>query len=266
MTTSLTFVNGRWRRSRLIAAAGLAVLLAGRGLAAANSLGISGNSGKQRGNCTDCHGGGAQPEVRFVGPTTVAPGAMATFRFEVVSAAPSQRAAGFNVASSQGDLAIETAQGGRRLPNNELTHNSPKQNSEGVAGWEFTWTAPTEIGTYTLFGAGNSVNFNGQQTGDRSNKTTLEVLVDEIDTPTPTPTATPPPATPTITPTRAPVPCVGDCDDSGVIAINELITAVNIAVGNLELSSCSDIDANDSGSVEINELISAVNATLGGCE
>jgi hypothetical protein len=35
-----------------------------------------------------------------------------------------------------------------------------------------------------------------------------------------TPTAPPPPG-----------PCVGDCDDNGTVAINELITKVNIALG-----------------------------------
>ena len=170
----------RGYRGALLAAATIAILLATGRPAAANSFGITGYSGKQGGNCTDCHSGGVEPEVRFVGPTMVAPGEMATFRFEVISRAVSQRRAGFNVASSEGALAIDAAQGGRRLPNNELTHNIPKENVEGVASWEFTWTAPTELGTYTLFGAGNSVNFNNQQTGDRSNKTTHEVLVGEI--------------------------------------------------------------------------------------
>ena len=82
---------------------------------------------------------------------------------------------------------------------------------------------PTEPGTYTLFGAGNSVNLNGQNSGDRSSTTTLDVLVaDAAADADATPTADLP--TPTVTPTLAPVPCVGDCDGSGDVGVNELIT------------------------------------------
>ena len=184
----------------------LAVLLASGGAlraapAGANSNGITGASGKQGITCTSCHSGGLPPEVRFIGPGTVAPGALATFRFEVQSIAPNQRRAGFNVASSEGRLDVVPDQGARRTQNNELTHTDPKQNVDMLAGWDFTWTAPDTPGVYTLFGAGNSVNFNGQSSGDRSATTTLEVAV-AVDTPTPT--ATPQPPTPTITPTRSP--------------------------------------------------------------
>ena len=176
--------------------------------------------------------------------------------------APNQRRAGFNVASSDGRLDVVPDQGARRAQNGELTHTGPKQNVDMVAGWDFTWTAPDEPGTYTLFGAGNSVNFNGNSNGDRASTTTLDI---EVANATPTPTATPLPPTPTITPTRAPVPCVGDCNASGDVAVNELITAVNIALGNAGIEICTDIDVNDSGAVEINELIAAVNAALSGC-
>jgi hypothetical protein len=70
------------------------------------------------------------------------------------------------------------------------------------------------------------------------------------------------------TPTRTqgmPGECVGDCDDSGSVAINELILGVNISLGSAELSRCSAFDRNDSGGVEINELIGGVNASLNGC-
>lgn len=228
----------------------------------ANTGGITGMSGKQGTTCSSCHGGGLMPEVRFIGPGTVAPGALATFRFEVQSMALNQRRAGFNVASSEGRLDVLPEQGERRTQTNELTHTAPKQNVDMLAGWDFTWTAPDAPGIYTLFGAGNSVNFNGQSNGDRSNTTTLDV---EVAVDTPTPTVTPQPPTPTITPTRAPVPCVGDCNGSGDVAVNELVTSVNIALGNLAIAVCTDIDANDSGTVEINELIAAVNAALSSC-
>ena len=63
-----------------------------------------------------------------------------------------------------------------------------------------------------------------------------------------------------------PVPaCVGDCDGNGTVAINELITGVNIALGSQPVTVCPAFDADDSGSVAINELITGVNNALAGC-
>ena len=59
--------------------------------------------------------------------------------------------------------------------------------------------------------------------------------------------------------------CSGDCNGDNTVAINELITCVNIAQGSAEVSACSSCDVNSDGSVTINELISAVNAALNGC-
>lgn len=56
----------------------------------------------------------------------------------------------------------------------------------------------------------------------------------------------------------------GDCNGDGRVAINELVIAVNIALGNAPMSACVAVDADGSGSVEINELVRAVNnATQG---
>src|SRR5262245_48484659 len=68
-----------------------------------------------------------------------------------------------------------------------------------------------------------------------------------------------------LTATHADAQCVGDCSGDGTVAINELISGVNIALGNNPLSSCPAFDVNQSGMVEINELISAVNNALNGC-
>ena len=51
-----------------------------------------------------------------------------------------------------------------------------------------------------------------------------------------------------------------------MVAINELISCVNIALGNSDLSTCTACDVNGDGMVAINELITAVNAALCGCE
>jgi hypothetical protein len=71
-----------------------------------------------------------------------------------------------------------------------------------------------------------------------------------------------PEGTPTIGPPPA---CVGDCNGDGMVAINELILGVNIALGSTPLSSCPQFDVNSDGMVGINELIAAVNSALNGC-
>jgi hypothetical protein len=59
--------------------------------------------------------------------------------------------------------------------------------------------------------------------------------------------------------------CRGDCDGDGMVSIDELITGVNIALGNGDVSSCRAFDANKDGQVRIDELVAAVNAALIGC-
>lgn len=78
-------------------------------------------------------------------------------------------------------------------------------------------------------------------------------------TPTPTPVETPSPSV-----TAAPA-CVGDCSGDGTVAINELIQAVSIALGNAQLAACAAADSDRSGDLAINELVQAVNAALTGC-
>ena len=65
--------------------------------------------------------------------------------------------------------------------------------------------------------------------------------------------------------TPASAQCAGDCNGDGEVAINELITSVNIALGSALVSTCPSVDANDDGEVAINELIGAVNNALNGC-
>ncbi len=59
--------------------------------------------------------------------------------------------------------------------------------------------------------------------------------------------------------------CVGDCNGDGEVGISELITMVNIALGNASISTCLAGDANNDGQIEINEIIQAVNNALNGC-
>jgi hypothetical protein len=78
---------------------------------------------------------------------------------------------------------------------------------------------------------------------------------------TATPTRTP--GTPTSTPTQG--RCVGDCDNSGRVQVNELVTGVNIALDRAELDACPQFDNNASSSIEVNELVLGVNSLLRGC-
>ena len=66
-------------------------------------------------------------------------------------------------------------------------------------------------------------------------------------------------------PHRSNAACVGDCDGSGDVTVNELITMVNIALGSAPLSSCPVGDADGNGDIAINEIIVAVNNALGVC-
>jgi hypothetical protein len=54
-----------------------------------------------------------------------------------------------------------------------------------------------------------------------------------------------------------------DCNADGATTINEVIVAVNIALGNFAMETCSAADANADGLVGISDLITAVNAVLG---
>jgi hypothetical protein len=83
-------------------------------------------------------------------------------------------------------------------------------------------------------------------------------------TPTPSRSAGAPTTTPTPTPPVA-IACVGDCDGSGDVTVNELIIMVNIALGNAPLSACTAGDADHSGDITVNEIIAAVNNALNGC-
>lgn len=64
---------------------------------------------------------------------------------------------------------------------------------------------------------------------------------------------------------QAPPSCACDCNGDGAVTVNELITGVNIALGNQTLDACPVFDANGDGEVTINEIIQGVNAALTGC-
>ena len=95
-------------------------------------------------------------------------------------------------------------------------------------------------------------------------------LVLRRSAPLPTPTATATIAPPTAPPpsetaTTVPTPCVGDCDGSEQVSVDEIITMVSIALGNAGMPACASGDVDQSGIVEVNEIVAALQRSLHGC-
>jgi cysteine-rich repeat protein len=59
--------------------------------------------------------------------------------------------------------------------------------------------------------------------------------------------------------------CVGDCDGTGSVTVDEVLTMVNIALGNMAMAECEAGDDNDDGQITIDEILRAVNNALSGC-
>jgi hypothetical protein len=96
---------------------------------------------------------------------------------------------------------------------------------------------------------------------------TLGVCPGGVSTPTVTVPGNTPTATvmPTGVPTGTTSACVGDCNDSNNVSIDELVRGVNISLGLQSLSSCEAFDCQHNGMVGVNCLIQGVNNSLDGC-
>lgn len=64
---------------------------------------------------------------------------------------------------------------------------------------------------------------------------------------------------------RAQDGCPGDCGDNGVVSVADIVTMVNIALGDESIDACPNADVNGDGRVPIGELIAAVQSALNGC-
>lgn len=210
--------------------------------AGAKDSGIVGYSGEDGLTCNTCHAGGVAPDVRFEGPTVVAAGQTALFRFVVTSHGSEQLFAGFNVSANGGTLARVSDDFGVKDQifgdAVELTHTQPRENDEdGEASWLFAWQAPETLEEDTLYGAGNSVDGFFDQAGDESAATTLLVNVG----------------------------CPGDCSDDETVTVDELVRGIDAALGTEPLDDCRLADGNGDGSVSISELVAAVDSAMNGC-
>ena len=59
--------------------------------------------------------------------------------------------------------------------------------------------------------------------------------------------------------------CVGDCNDDGVVAINELVTGTNIMLGDLPIQRCPAFNPDKDSTVAIDELLLGIVNALHGC-
>jgi hypothetical protein len=50
-----------------------------------------------------------------------------------------------------------------------------------------------------------------------------------------------------------------------LVTVNEILTMVNIALGNAPLLNCEAADANHDGQITVDEILTAVNNALNGC-
>jgi hypothetical protein len=60
--------------------------------------------------------------------------------------------------------------------------------------------------------------------------------------------------------------CPGDCDESGGVDVAEMLAAVNAALGDSPVDSCTAADVNRDGQITIDEILSAVQSAMMGCE
>lgn len=60
-------------------------------------------------------------------------------------------------------------------------------------------------------------------------------------------------------------PCAGDCVGNREVTVEQILTMVNIALGNADLSTCRWGDVNEDGQVTVDEVLAAVDNALNGC-
>ena len=66
------------------------------------------------------------------------------------------------------------------------------------------------------------------------------------------------------TPTPTPIACVGDCNGNGVVTVDEILTMVNIALGNADATACPN-GIPSGAQVDVALILTAVNNALNGC-
>ncbi|HSL87818.1 MAG TPA: T9SS type A sorting domain-containing protein [Ignavibacteriaceae bacterium] len=130
------------------------------------STGITGVTEKNGDGCT-CHNLTPEPTVwvRIEGPDTLLQGQTAQYTLKL-SGGPAI-SGGFNVAAYSGVLNLDG--NGVQKIGDELTQTSPRMFVDSVVSWTFSFTAGNTNYIDTLYSVANSVNGNGDPTGDQWN-------------------------------------------------------------------------------------------------
>ncbi|MCL4437220.1 MAG: c-type cytochrome [Thaumarchaeota archaeon] len=138
------------------------------------AVGYSGNPATHGGAiCTNCHDGGIVPSVTLVGPANVTVGSTHNYTLVIGVA---QAFGALDVSVTGGTL--NATQNGTQVRSGELVQTMRRPaNSFGIVEFGFNWTAPATVSNVTMYAAGNSVNGDGDTTGDNANKTKLIIKV-----------------------------------------------------------------------------------------
>jgi hypothetical protein len=60
-------------------------------------------------------------------------------------------------------------------------------------------------------------------------------------------------------------PCPGDCSGNARVDVTELVTVVNVALGDAGIDSCYRADLNRDGGIQVDEILQGVGSALDGC-
>jgi hypothetical protein len=66
-------------------------------------------------------------------------------------------------------------------------------------------------------------------------------------------------------PALAETPCTADCNGDFEVTVNEIIVAVNIALGDASLGQCQPADGTGDNEITVDEIVAAVRFALEGC-
>ena len=122
----------------------------------------SGRTGASKTGCGDCHGRAADVTTTATlaaSSTTVYPGDTVDVTLTIATSDATHVEAGLDVSASSGTLG---AGSNNKLSSREITHSASTAMTAGAVVFDFTWTAPSAEGTYTLFAVGNAVDGDGR--------------------------------------------------------------------------------------------------------
>jgi hypothetical protein len=125
-----------------------------------------------------------------------------------------------------------------------------------------TWRVTAADGVYGEFRVSYRLTTDSPLYGESEPYTAVVVNVPPAQgSPTPTPTPTPMPCRDDC----GPGGCIGDCNDDGRVSLNEVVHAVEMALGQAEMSTCAAANPDGDDAVSVAELVAVVDAALQSC-